>query len=239
MMPPRMLRALQAPFDRASSLPSLSSLAAFALTCILASEAQAVRLGSAELFFSYDGDRSGSCVAVSEPSDIAAWSDNVLCGAFLPQGARWSHSGPLAGMRCTKIDEPADPDTWDDNFLCVPTTASVGFVWSHRGAPRLNRRTACAPWREPADPGTWNDNVLCAVPLSGFEMDLLQSIAARPAGPSRAEAELRDALEQERHRRLELERQLQQERLERQRLEAVRPDRWDRERRNVIIRRDR
>ena len=87
----------------------LSLLAAFLLSVVVTPQAHAIRLGSAELFFSYNGDRAGSCVTVSEPADMAAWDDNVLSGSFLPEGTRWSHAGPMAGMRCTQIDEPADP----------------------------------------------------------------------------------------------------------------------------------
>ena len=209
--------------------------AAVVCSVALTAQAHAIRLGTSQLYFSYDGDRGAGCVSVNEPADPHGWSDNILCGSILPAGTRWSHQGPIPGLRCTQIDEPSDPSTWNDNYLCVPLEAKIGFIWSHRGQPSMNRRSACAPWQEPADPHTWTDNVLCAVPLSNFERDLVGSVIPRDTGPSRREAILREELEQERQRRYELERDLTEARLELESREVVRPDRPSVERRNVIV----
>jgi hypothetical protein len=204
--------------------------AAFGLTA----SAEAARLGSAELFFSYDGDRAGTCVTVNEPADQAAWEDNVLCGSALPPGTRWSYDGPIPGLRCTQVLEPADPSTWDDNYLCVPVSAPIGFVWSHRGLPRLDRRAVCAPWQEPSDPDTWNDNVLCAVPLTRFEQGLLGSVVPPAGAQDQRLLEMRNALEQERARRLDLEHRLEELRIEAERVSPSPDIRMDGPR-NVIV----
>ncbi|MEM7566704.1 MAG: hypothetical protein AAF321_05670 [Pseudomonadota bacterium] len=140
---------------------------------MLAAPAEAAKLGGSDLFWTFDGDYAGTCVRVNEPADGAHWDDNGLCGSMLPAGIRWSHQGPVAGLRCVAINEPVDRSTWDDNYLCVPRSAPIHFVFSPSGAPNLTRPAACVPLQEPADPDTWDDNVLCAITLDEFERSLL------------------------------------------------------------------
>ncbi len=211
-------------FSRRVSARFMPSLVAGAAALLVsASGAGAAKLGGSNLFWTFDGDFAGTCIRMNEPADGAHWQDNGLCGSMLPEGIRWSHQGPVEGLRCVSINEPVDRGTWNDNYLCVPRMAPVQFVFSSAGSPNLTRPAACVPLQEPADPDTWDDNVLCAITLDAFERDLLEASVVDEA-PYRARiGALRSRLDDATARIRQLEARLAEEQALREELERRPP----------------
>ncbi len=216
-------RSSDASGRRSSCGPAPTIAAAAAALLVSISGASAAKLGGSNLFWTFDGDFAGTCIRMNEPADGAHWQDNGLCGSMLPEGIRWSHQGPIEGLRCVSIDEPVDRGTWNDNYLCVPRMAPVQFVFSSSGSPNLTRPAACVPLQEPADPDTWDDNVLCAITLDAFERDLLRTSVVDEA-PYRARiSDLRGRLDDASVRVRQLEARLAEERALREELERRPP----------------
>jgi hypothetical protein len=80
---------------------------------------------------------------------------------------KWSHSGPISGMKCTQILEGSDSDSWNDNYLCIPKESTLELQWSYSG-PVSDMK--CTQIIEGSDPDTWNDNYLCIPKESTLEL---------------------------------------------------------------------
>jgi hypothetical protein len=135
--------------------------------------------------FSMAGPAGANCVNVNEPSDPDTWTDNFFCSPT-DLGMRWSHAGPLEGMRCTNVAESAEPlaSMWADNFLCVPETSFVRFHWSSAG-PIAG--LPCVRWFEHSEASTtWLDNWMCVERIDGIPLEVEPPLELTEYTPSPA-----------------------------------------------------
>lgn len=128
---------------------------------VAAGDSKTTKLGALVAQFKHAGaGTTANCVSLTEPSDPHTWNDNFICTSK-NIGLKFSHIGPIAGMKCSSMNEPSDrAGTWFDNYLCVPKTSQYKLQFSFAGKIPGAK---CLSMHEPAEPRhtAWGDNYLC------------------------------------------------------------------------------